>query len=189
MESKTAVERVRFVTYEEYKKLLRATLDNPSVHLLFRVVGSLGLRISEAHRIVAGDLTPDGIIRIHTSKKKCDAVHEMGVPRKVAQVMRRWIKRHHLKAADRLFPWSLQRSHQFFHHYAKKAGLLVQPLPGRRGRGIHSLRHMFSLRLGEAGEMPSTISSLMRHGSLGSTLPYLHFSKTDKVLDQIGAVG
>jgi integrase len=185
----TTIERVRYITPLEYKQLLNVSRGDPRAYLLFLVVGNMGLRIIEAHRILVEDVLGDSIIRIHTAKQKEDVVHEMNVPRLVHEKVQEWIKKMGLVSGQPIFGWTKRNSQKLWTYYSGKAGLVAKGENGHRGRGIHSLRHMLGLRLASAGARAVSIKNMLRHRSLSATMAYLHMVNSGKFMDRLGAIG
>jgi integrase len=186
-ETATSLERRHYITPKEFTKLLATCKTDRRAYMLFYVVGNLGLRIIEAHRIKCGDLLKeDPIIKINTAKQGEEVIHELRIAKQVARKMRRFIKDRGLKKDSLLFPWSKRYSQKLWDIYSSKAGLKYKSSNGRKGRGIHSLRHLFGLRLAQAKAPPVLIMKQMRHKSYSSTQQYIHISDVGKIVERLG---
>lgn len=191
MESVTALERNRYITPAEFTdKLLPAARKDPEAWMLFYVVGNLGLRVIEAHRMLAEDVSKDdAFVRIRTAKQRKDTIHDLRVPEEVAVRLRKYIREHGMKPSDAVFPWSKRKSQALWDVYARKAGLKVKRTAHHTGRGIHALRHMRGLLLADRGVSPVVIRTLLRQRSITSTEVYMHTVEDRKIVDKIGALG
>jgi integrase len=187
-DSATILERVRYITGEEYKKLLNAARDDEEAYMLFLVTGNLGLRGIETRRIRVEDVLDDAVVRIRTAKQGEDVIDEMSVPIEVHKKMRAWIVSRGLSRGDRLFNWSKTKSQRLWKFYAGQAGLIAPGIGNRMGRGLHSLRHMLGIRLAEANAKPAMIRNILRHRALSATLYYLHVVNPERLMNTLGAI-
>jgi hypothetical protein len=186
--SVTELERVRYITGPEYKKLLDAAREDEAAYTYFLVVGNLGLRGIEARRMLVEDVLGDSVVRIRTAKQQKTVIDEMSVPEKVHAKMRAWITSRGLASGERLFAWSKTKSQKLWRKYAEKAGIASPGIGNRMARGLHSLRHMLGVRLAEANAKPSMIRNILRHRALSATLYYLHVADPGGLMDSLGAI-
>jgi integrase len=185
----TILERVRYITPNEFRRLLKASITNERAYMLFYILGNTGLRIVEAHRLRAGDLhDTDPVLRVHTAKQKRPVIHESTIAHEAADKIRAWIRKCKFEKNDILFPWSIRYSQKLWYKFAGLAGLRVSGIGLHKGRGIHCIRHMFGLRLADRDVPPIYILKQMRHHSFSSTDQYLHTVDTKRLVEKLGAI-
>lgn len=266
------LDRKKFVSREEYAKLLKVSKVEPRAYITFFVCGNVGLRIGEFHRIVAEDVSSsEDVLTIRTEKqkeystiklqiknvdalralsrpglkssadhtvkcridfdggltteirwmrpadvakakklsedkttKRSDPVVRLRVPNagggprharevhhEVVVALRKWIKDHKLKGSDILFGWSKRQSQYYWQTYSKMAGIEVKAKdvgPGRKGRGIHCLRHLRGLMLADAGGSLQQIRQGLRQKSESSAAVYSHTVKFGALVKKVGVV-
>jgi integrase len=266
------LERKKFITKDEYSRLLKVSKEEPRAYITFFVCGNVGLRIGEFHRILVGDVSrTEDVLTIRTEKqkeyssvkfqiknveglraiswpglkssvdhtvkcridfdgglttevrwmkladvakakklsedkttKRSDPVVRLRVPKAgggprharevhhdVICALRKWIKDRKLAGDDVLFPWSKRQSQYYWQTYSKKAGLEVKAKDvgeGRKGRGIHCLRHLRGLMLADAGGSLQQIRQGLRQKSESSAAVYAHTVKFGELVKKVGVV-
>jgi integrase len=268
------LDRKKYITREEYARLLKVSKENIRAWTLFFVAGNTGVRVGEAHRITADDVSKtEDILVVRVEKQKdwkiqktqvkksrveflrsfaragirgdsdhpvkmriefsggssvethwisktdvakvmeagkekgvqvSDPVVKIRVPRdeggprrprdvhhEVISVLRKWIRDHKLKGSDLLFPWSKRQSQYYWQTYSRLAGLEIKAKDvgeGRKGRGIHCLRHLRGLSGSDAGGSLQQIKQLLGQKSESSAAVYAHTSKMKDLVKKIGVV-
>lgn len=158
---------------------------------LFRVIYHRGLRASEAGLILLEDFdAAAGALQV--TRKKGSASGRYRCVDVEAKAIRAWIKVRG-QAAGALFP---SRNHQpisrymvyeLYIRYATAAGIPLDRKPGRRGRGVHSMKHSCGTHvLARVGDLVK-VQDHLGHRSIQSTEIYAKvLGKTrDQVADQL----
>jgi integrase len=188
-DSATVLERVRYITGEEYKKLLQRSKRNPRAYLLFLVLGNAGLRVGEAHRLVPKDIADDRpVIRVQTERQGDNVIHDLVIARKAARKIREVIRLIGIRVNEKLFPWTIRNSQKLWYKYSTQAGLRILGTDGGKGRGIHCLRHMLGIRMAEANLPPVFILKQLRQKSFLYLDRYLQTIETRRMMENIGAI-
>jgi integrase len=271
-QSGSMLERRKYLTREEFSRLLKMSKEEPRAWILFFTIANLGLRVGEAALLLAQDVSStEDVVSVHVEKqadrkavkvqvhdvkalyaltksgiradgdyrvklviefsgglttevrwarfadvakitklgddkevKRTDPVVRMKVPRsegfpqytsevphEVVLELRKWIRNNKLKKEDRLFPWSKRQSQYYWTTYSKKAGVEVKASDvgeGRKGRGIHCLRHLRGLLGTDAGGTLLQVRQLLRQKSESSAAVYAHTSKMKDLVRKIGVV-
>jgi integrase len=188
-DSATVLERVRYITGEEYGRLLKLSRKNPRAYLLFLILGNAGLRVGEAHRLVPGDISEDRpVIRVQTERQGDNVIHDLVIARKAARRIRKLIRAIGIKANEKLFPWTIRNSQKIWYKYSTRAGLRVLGSDGGKGRGIHCLRHMIGIRMAEANMPPVFILKQLRQKSFLYLDRYLQTVETKRLMNTLGAI-
>jgi integrase len=191
MESSYTLERTRYITPEEFEKLLSVTKHEPAWYA-FYACGNLGLRASELIRLRPSHLYPARKeFEIETLKQKKGKPVRDVVPasRAVLDRLKAWAKKSRIRPLDLFWPISRRTLNNWWYRWAKEAGLYIEGQRGRKGRGIHALRHLKAFSIKAAGGDIKTAAMLMRHRSIGTTLLYWHTEDLQEVVEDLGEMG
>jgi len=204
-----SLKRERYLTPEEVEKLLDAArrMPDPRIWMLCYVTANTGGRTAEVLNMKAGDIHPtEPIVQLVTMKRHGRPIRELRLPDNVAETIREWTRRYRMQPGDYLFqgrqsrgrPLSKNRAAQLFTLVAASAGLKVWSAPGRKGNGLHALRHANALAwMDKLQKIPGkspldmllTIGQRLGHSSLRSTLTYLHPSQDAESVSAVGEFG
>lgn len=158
---------------EEVARLL-ASVATLKHRVLLMTTYAGGLRVGEVVRLRGTDLDAERmLIRVEQGKGRKDRYTLLS--RRLLEELR------HYERVYRPTPWLFpQRRHavpmdpssalRIYHGAKARAGI-------RKHGGIHALRHAFATHLLESGTDVVTIQSLLGHGSIKSTLRYVHLSR------------
>jgi len=131
--------------------------------LLWLLMGDCGLRISEALRVGLGELVGADHLRV---KGKGRRVRHVGLTQRIRELVAALEVDH---AVGPVFAFGKRSVQDHFKVVQARAGLADLPhlCP-------HSLRHTFATRLLVAGVDVVSVSALLGHTNLGTTMGYLH---------------
>lgn len=160
----------------EFRKLLEVSKPDRLIHLLFLLCGNLGLRVSEALALRYEDVDVENkLVRVQTAKQRKEGVvDELPVHERIVGLVTAERKRKGSQVGDHIFSFCKRTAQKAFDRYATKAGVKVLASKGRKGRGIHSLRHFRGLQLCEKNTDLVVVMKLLRHRNPMSTSKYLH---------------
>lgn len=176
----------KFISEEDYRKLLKAASRNFPHYLLFLVAGNLGLRVGELVRLRVVDLKKDEkgyYLKIPTLKRGFDrktikgsikrgqlpdTYEEIPVSDQLGKIIEKYIKEYKLK--NWFFPWKSSHLPEYtaariFKRYAKKIGL-------SSGYSIHCLRHFKGFQMYKATMDLKAVQIMLRHKSIKTTSIY-----------------
>ena len=177
---KGAKRRPEILSPQEVAGIVASTATLRERAVLMTTYGG-GLRVSEVVRLRVGDIdTQRGMIRVEQGKGRQDRYTLLG-SRLVEEL------RHYWQVYRPPLPWLFpQRSkpvpldpstaQKIYYAAKRRAGIA-------KTGGIHALRHAFATHLLEAGTDLVTLQRLMGHGSVTTTMHYLHVSR-DRVRGQ-----
>jgi len=157
---------------QEVARLIEST-QTLRCRLLLMITYGGGLRLSEVIHLRHGDLDRERrLIRVEQGKGRKDrytllpgrVVGELDHYRAVYGQEGPWVFGRS-KSPDR--PMDPSTPQKFYYKAKMRAGI------EKRG-GIHALRHAFATHLLEAGTDLATIQRLMGHGSITTTMRYMH---------------
>jgi len=154
-----------FLTETQLEAFLAAE-DRPVYRLLWLLMADCGLRMAEALRVGVGELVGGEHLRILGKRRRVRHVALTGrIRRLVADTWPLPVE----VGLGPAFTMGARAVQEHFHLTQARAGLgdLAHLCP-------HSLRHTFATRLLVAGVDPLSVSALMGHSSLGTTMGYLH---------------
>jgi integrase len=167
-----------FLTETQLEAFLAAE-DRPVYRLLWLLMADCGLRMAEALRVGVGELVGAEHLRILGKRRR---VRHVALTQRIRRLVGETfpfpdeLARGHAPADGTglvglgpAFTMGARAVQEHFHLTQAKAGLgdLAHLCP-------HSLRHTFATRLLVAGVDPLSVSALMGHSSLGTTMGYLH---------------
>lgn len=155
---------------QEVKQLINAADDIRNRALLSMTYGS-GLRVSEVVCLKAQHIEKDRkLLRVEQAKGRKDRYTLLSL--KALDVLRLYWKS--WRPADYLFygnkrnhPMSISSAQKIYQHAKKVSGI-------NKGKGIHTLRHCFATHLLEQGVDIYLIKNFLGHGSIKTTMTYLH---------------
>jgi integrase len=186
----THLERVRYIDAGEYQRLMRAAKGDELAYYAFYTCANLGLRVGELVTITPADLDPArGEFVVRTLKQKRAVLDTVPCAPQVLKEILAYAKRRRRKNGERIFPYTPRRIQQLWQKYSKKARIYVAGSHGRRGRGIHCLRHFKAMDAKSKGLAREQVRVLLRHRSADSTEVYWHAEGMRKAVDIIGDVG
>ena len=175
---------------QEVAKLL-GVLSTAKHRLFLMTVYGAGLRVSEAARLKWKDIQVDRMaIRVDQGKGRKDR-YTLLSPRLVDElrVYCREYRPVYWVFTDRTGkgPMSVGTGQKIYYNAKRRAGI-------RRGQGIHTLRHCFATHLLEDGVDIRTIQELLGHGSVKTTMRYLHVTRqrvtaVSSPLDRLPQIG
>lgn len=169
------------LSIDEVQQFLQA-VRTPQNRLFFLTVYSLGLRLQEAVQLQVGDIDARrGVVHVHRGKGAKDRY--VPLPEKLPELLRAHWRTH--RHPTWLFPAPGRN---------RKGGATAnRPLAGssaqscmasvieqlgwvKRGISIHTLRHSYATHLLEGGVNLKAIQKYLGHGSLQTTMIYLHLT-------------
>jgi len=156
-------------------ELIFLATENLKHRTILMTTYAAGLRVSEVCRLTPIHIENQrGLIRVEQAKGNKDR-YTMLSPRLVGQLRAYWkLYRPAIwlfaKDTDPTEPISLKTVQKIYYKAKKKAGV-------KRGFGIHTLRHSFATHLLERGCDVRKLQIMMGHGSLSTTVGYLHVAK------------
>lgn len=170
---KTPVRLPRFVSGPEVSRLL-AALRSEKMQTIAMLAYGAGLRVSEILALERGDIDAKRMLIHIRHAKRGRERYVMLSPRLLAALRAYW--KWTEPRGPRLFsgrngysPLDRAAVHRAFSKAARKAGL-------GRVLGPHVLRHGFATHMLESGTDLRTLQVLLGHGSLKSTVVYLHIT-------------
>lgn len=185
----SGIDRRKFITTDEYRKLLSVSKKNPVAYMAFLVTGNLGLRVSELVRVRCCDIDEKlSRIRVFTAKQRKATEDYLPLDRALMSAIVAYARSIQARGETLLFPYSTRWVQMMFDKYAGKAGIKVKGSSGVRGRGIHCLRHFRGMSLVYAGIDPVTVKELLRHRSITSTDVYLHSVRQEEAVKKVGTI-
>lgn len=176
----------KFISEDDYKRLLKAAYSNSVHYLLFVLAGNLGLRVGELVRIKVSDIRQDekgyylrvptlkrnvkkGVIKGSIKKGQLPEVYEeIPVSVEIVKLLKLHINKYKLN--DWLFPWRSSHLPEYttariFKRYAKKAGI-------NKDYSIHCLRHFKGFQMYKATMDLKAVQIILRHRSIKTTSIY-----------------
>jgi len=174
------VERERFLTYDEAKRLLDALADESEVlHDMAYLSLTTGLRQGEILKMVVRDLDFENqVITIQDTKGRNGSSSRVAMSGPVRDVLSKYTENKNLN--DKVFDTSLT----FRNTYARvvnQLGLNDEATGTKDKVVFHTLRHTFASWLAIEGESIITIKELMRHKTIEMTLRYAHLMPDTKL--------
>lgn len=162
---------------EELRSLFSAP-QRLKQRVLFALIYSAGLRVSEVCRLKLSDIDSDRmVIRIEKSKGK----HDRYVPLSpfVLGGLRKYVKSSYPKTylfngREKGKPLGKGAVQQAFRLAVSKAGI-------EKDVSVHSLRHSYATHLLEQGVDIVTIKELLGHANIETTMMYLHVARVNRV--------
>ncbi len=158
---------------EEVARLLASTTTLKHRVLLMTTYGG-GLRVGEVVRLRGTDLDADRmLIRVEQGKGRKDRYTLLS--RRLLEALRHYARIYRptlwlFPQRRRAVPMDPSSALRIYHLAKARAGI-------RKAGGIHALRHAFATHLVESGTDIVTIQSLLGHGSIKTTLRYVHLSR------------
>jgi len=158
---------------EEVARLLASTVTLKQRVLLMTAYGG-GLRVGEVVRLRGADLDADRMLmRIEQGKGRKDRYTLLS--RRLLEEIRHYTRVYRptlwlFPQRRRAVPMDPSSALRIYHLAKARAGI-------RKAGGIHALRHAFATHLLESGTDIVTIQSLLGHGSIKTTLRYVHLSR------------
>jgi len=158
---------------EEVARIFAAT-DNIKHCTLLKTTYAAGLRVSETVSLKVSDIDSDRMmVRVEQGKRGKDRYALLSA-RLLEQLRMYW---KHYRPEVWLFP-NRHQSAPISRATALRVFQLAKARAGiGKSGGIHSLRHAFATHMLEAGADLYTIQQLLGHGSIHSTMRYLHLSQ------------
>jgi len=161
------------LTTAEVSRLLVALKTDKHRALVMLAYGA-GLRVTEVCKLRVDDIDAKRmLLRVRDTKRGRER-YVMLSPKLLATLRAYWKASH--PTGPYLFPgrgsqeWMTRTAvHQMLVHASRRAGITQRVSP-------HTLRHSFATHLLEAGTDLRTLQVLLGHGSLRSTMTYLHVS-------------
>ena len=141
-----------YVTYEEYKQLLKDTKGDNYLQSFILLCFTTGLRASEALNLTHNNIQGNRIVVIGKNKQQITVATPSMFLYRIAD-----------SPTERLFPYSYENTRRKYKRYTDKK--------------IHSLRHWFATHLYEKWMPLESIQKAMHHKILKSTLEYIHPSE------------
>jgi integrase/recombinase XerD len=172
---------------EEISRLF-SVVTNPKHKLIFMVIYSGGLRVSEAVNLQVKDINSGRMqIKVRQGKGRKDRYTLLSGH--VLERLRSYWKENHPKVwlfpsrSDRNRPISSATIQRVFQVSREKADI-------NESATIHSLRHSFATHLLEQGVNLFVIQRLLGHKNIQNTLIYLHLQKdhTEQIANPIDAL-
>jgi site-specific recombinase XerD len=164
------------ISKEKILKILKVT-ENIRDRIIFQIIYSSGLRVSEAVALQVTDIDSDRmLVRINQGKGKKTRVSILS--KKTLIDLRKYWLTH--RSRTWLFPGIKPGTH------LSTRTVECHFRVARAGAGVaeyvtpHSLRHSFATHLLEAGVDLMVIKTLLGHSSLNSTAVYLHVQDISK---------
>lgn len=193
----SADELVRFV---EAARLMQEGEDLPVRReiyaVLFGLIATTGIRISEALNLTVGDVLPDGVL--HIRKTKFGKSRMVPLHPSMMHVLSRYLKLRQAVIAEDHHLFLSEGKRRIYYSVAQRAFheilTLADIAPGRQRRPrIHDLRHTFATRiLAQCGAGRDAIArhavalmTYMGHSNLRYTYWYLH--RTPELMADISA--
>lgn len=162
-----------FLTQEETVRLFQA-INNPKHQLMIKLLYATGMRVSELTSLNVKDFEFNNNYGwIRNGKGGKDRLFVIAV--KLKDELLKWIKNNGLIAENWLFPgngsshYSPASIRAVIKKAALKAGISKNVHP-------HTLRHSFATHLIENGYAVTEVQPLLGHGSLETTMIYLHMA-------------
>lgn len=170
------------LSHEEVRRIIAAVRSERNRLLLMTAYGA-GLRVSEVVKLRPQDLdVARGVIRVEQGKGKKDR-YTVLADRLIDEV-----KRYYLVGGDPgpwLFPMARDRSRPMDPSVAQKIYYDAKRRAGvTKCGGIHALRHAFATHALEGGLDLATLSRMLGHSSVKTTMRYVH-TTTKTVSGQI----
>ena len=181
-----ALDRVKYINPEEFKKLLDATRKESELYYYaFFICGNLGLRVSELLTLKKSDFDlHNNIVTIMTLKQRADKIDKMEIPLEVIKLIKPYLKT--IKKPDGLlFPYGKRTLQYKFDYFAGKAGIKIKGTNTKKGRGIHCLRHLRGFLLAETTRDPYTIAKALRHSSINTSMAYVHLKDYNATIQKV----
>lgn len=159
-----------FLSKKEVGKLLEASKDNMRDFAIISFIIYTGVRVNELVNIKTYDIDlQQNIVRV---RGKGDKERIIPIAKPLSTLLKRYLSSRRYKGKylftskfnEKLTPLSIQL---IVKKYAKKAGINKRITP-------HKLRHTFATLALESGVSPITISELLGHSSLNTTMKYTH---------------
>ncbi len=183
------LERVRYINEEEFGQLMRACRKHRLAFWAFYTLANLGLRVGELVTIQPQQLHPDREeFEVATLKQKRQVVDVVPCPKTVLLKILAYAREEKIKPGKPIFPYSERWIQSLWYRFAKRAKIHSPGRNGRRGRGIHCLRHFKGFHAKSRGADLKTVAVLLRHRSLGSTMKYWHTEELREMVSSIGEV-
>ncbi len=189
----------------------KSILDNakaPKAHLALMIAGNMGWRVGEVVHIKVEDVDlSNGDVKKWVLKKRTQGSSQY-VRKPIAQIvlpeLKRWIGK---RTQGWLFPseqgkckcdvfskpkykgrcgggHATKRSIQ----YAFDRACIAAGLPDVKGRGIHSLRHCFALRVAEKTKDPHKVRDMLDQEGIEVAAMYVRTVDQRRIMDEIGGV-
>lgn len=188
--SSRTIERIRYITPNEFKKLLDYVKTQDSFYYYaFLICGNLGLRVGELNELRVKDFDiVNNLVKIKTEKQKTKkpATDTIELNPELARLIKPFLA--DKEPDDLLFPMSTRQIQRKFDEFAGKVNLKIKGGEGIHGRGIHCLRHLRGLILATKTHDPYVIARLLRHRSLNTSLVYVHLTNIEKTVKDVGII-
>ena len=146
--------------------------------VMFYLIYSCGLRVSEAAKIKVTDIDFDRkTIFVRRGKGKKDRYTVLG--EKMAKMLRDYILIH--RSEDYLFPSKTGDSHLSVDAIQRRFRQIVSKAGMSKAIHVHTLRHCFATHLLENGTNLVYIMKLLGHSSIQTTMVYLHIQSIESM--------
>lgn len=172
----------RFLSEEEYRRLLRACSHNIRDAAIIEVLLQTGMRLSELANLTIGDLElparitrePDntGSARVRRKGGKVDTIP---LNYKACQVLAAWLKARPKMPFEEVFvskfktPLTARAIQYIVAGYMKEADI--------KGASVHTLRHTMATHHVARGTDLKTVQETLGHASLATTTIYVQLAK------------
>jgi site-specific recombinase XerD len=168
------------LSVDEVRRLI-AAVRTPRNQAYFWTVYSLGLRLEEGLHLQVGDIDSERMM-VHVHRGKGAKDRYVPLPGRTLTVLRQYWATH--RHPEWLFPATGRDGQQTARadqpmtrsSVQKAMSRVVQELKFQKAISIHSLRHSYATHLLEAGVNLRLIQQYLGHGSLNTTMVYLHLT-------------
>jgi len=176
-------ERQKFLTEEEFHRLLLAAKDDEQAFMLLWAGGALGLRVSEVVSLERSSFKrlAAGVVDVATLKQKGHPVKPVAVDRATKALFREYVlnmprSQRWLFESRKLPGCHVSRRHalRVFKEYARLAKLDA-------AYSFHALRHYRGCKMWKATKDLKFCQSQLRHRQMTTTEKYVHLDEKEAV--------